>query len=61
MQPPRLYDQGKLSYLPIVYGPVLKANAMQGRENEFEVGGGGQNMCYYTMQKMPEFCFIAYT
>ena len=32
----------------------------QGRENEFEVGGG-QNMYFYTMQKMPEFCFIAYT
>jgi len=31
----------------------------QGRENEFEVGW--QNMWFYTMQKMPEFCCIAYT
>ena len=37
-------------------GKVGQSASVQGRENEFEVGG--QNMCFYTMQKMPEFCFI---
>jgi len=39
--------------------PAVTINARDARMN-LKLGGG-QNMCFYTMQKMPEFCFIAYT
>jgi len=32
----------------------------QGREDEFEVGGGAEYVLLHNA-KMPEFCFIAYT
>ena len=61
MQSPWLYDQDKLSYLPkIVYGPVLKANAMsahapnhvtckQGVENNYIFGISNPDMpIHYT-------------
>ena len=35
--------------------PYINSAHIQGRENEFEVGG--QNMCFYTMQKNARILF----